>query len=388
MALSNRLMTELPPLPFIDLKAQRARIGHQIDAAIARTVGHGQFIMGPEVAELESQIAAFCGVDHVVTCANGTDALILVLMAEDIGPGDAVFVPSFTFVATAEAVAARRATPVVVDVDHCSFNMDAASLSRAVGEAKRQGLTPRMVFAVDLFGQPADYDALGAVAAEHGLVLVADAAQSFGAERGGRTVGALARYTTTSFFPAKPLGCYGDGGAIMTNDPAGAAVLKSLRTHGQGRDKYENVRIGLNSRLDTIQAAVLIEKLKAFPGEIDARNEAAFRYDGLLSDVVETPRVANGARSVWAQYTVLLPQGADRESVRTRCQEMGVPTVVYYPIPIDAQPGYRDYPRDPDGCPNAALLATRVLSVPMHPDLDQDSQSRVAEALHLALGAG
>ena len=266
------------PVPFIDIAAQRRRLGNSVDQAVARVLAHCQFINGPEVAELEAALAAFCGARHVVTCASGTDALLMVLMAKGVGRGDAVLCPSFTFCATGEAVALTGATPVFVDVDDATFNIDVASLKRGIATARRLGLKPRGVIAVDLFGQSADYDAICAVAEADGLFVLDDAAQSFGASYKGRRLGGFGVITATSFFPAKPLGCYGDGGAIFTDDAGFAETLRSIRVHGQGLDKYDNVRIGLTARLDTVQAAVLLEKLKIFDDEIAARNEAAARY--------------------------------------------------------------------------------------------------------------
>ena len=369
-------------IPFIDLKAQRRRLGSRVDEAIARVVDHGGYIMGPEVHELESRLAAFCGAKHCVSCANGTDALGLVLMAWGIRPGDAVFVPAFTFVSTAEVVAWLGATPVFVDVADDSFNMDPASLEAAIAAAPQMGLTPRAVIPVDLFGQPADYTSILPVAERHGLKVLSDAAQSFGARLGDRPVGTFGDATSTSFFPAKPLGCYGDGGAVFTGDDELAAMLRSLRVHGQGSNKYDNVRIGMNGRLDTVQAAVLIEKLAIFPEEIEARQKAADRYAALLGNVVAVPRLAGGATSVWAQYTVKVE---DRDAVQAACKEAGVPTAVYYPIPLSQQTGYRQFPRAPGGTPVSESLSTRVLSLPMHPYLDEDTQGEIAAAVRAAI---
>jgi len=384
MDASNPRSEALAPLAFNDLAAQQYRIKDRLDAAIADVLARGQYILGPQVEELEGALAKFCGATNCVACANGTDALSLVLMAEDVGPSDAVFVPSFTFVATAEAVSGRGATPVFVDIDPATYNMDADSLARAIGAARTAGLRPRMVIAVDLYGQPADYAALGAVAQANGLIRVADAAQSFGGTLGGKGVGILADYTTTSFFPAKPLGCYGDGGAIFTEDSAKADILRSLRFHGKGSHKYENVRVGLNSRLDTLQAAILLVKLDIFADEIAARQEIATRYGEILRGV-ETPWVAPGAISVWAQYTVRLPDGIDREKVQAACGKAGVPTVVYYPIPLHRQPAYAQNPCDPEGLGRSEAAAASVLSVPMHPYLTPGIQARVAATLAAAL---
>src|SRR6201984_234367 len=282
------------PIPFIDVAAQRRRLGRLVDEAIARVLGHCQFILGPEVRALEAELAAFCGAPHAVTCASGTDALVLALMAQGIGPGDAVICPSFTFTATAEVVALVGATPVFADVEEASFNLDPESLRRACATARAVGLAPKAVIPVDLYGQPADYDRIMPIAEAEGLFVLDDAAQAFGATYKNRRVGALAPATATSFFPAKPLGCYGDGGAVITDDEELAQVIRSLRAHGEGRGKYDCVRIGLNGRLDTIQAAVLMEKLRIFPEEILARERAARRYSAGLADVDTIPRLTQG----------------------------------------------------------------------------------------------
>src|SRR6185312_11199188 len=298
-------------IPFIDIAAQRRRIGPAVDEAVARVLAHCQFINGPEVTALEAALAAYCGAKHVVSCASGTDALIMVLMAKGVGRGDAVLCPSFTFCATGEAVALTGATPVFVDVDEATFNMDAASLKRGIATAWQRGLRPRAVIPVDLFGQSADHDAIGAIAEAEGLFVLDDAAQGFGASYKGRKLGTFGLATATSFFPAKPLGCFGDGGAIFTDDDALAETLRSIRVHGQGSDKYDNVRLGITGRLDTMQAAILIEKLKIFEDEIAARNEVAARYARGLGNLVTVPRLASGCTSVWAQYTIRLPKGTN-----------------------------------------------------------------------------
>jgi len=372
------------PIAFVDLQAQRRRLGEDLNRAIARVLEHGGFILGPEVAELERQLAAFCGARHAITCANGTDALQLVLMAEGVGPGDAVFVPGFTFVASAEVVALVGATPLFVDVLPHSFNLDPASLQAGITEAKRLGLKPRVVMPVDLFGQPADYGAISTIAAEHDLLLLADAAQSFGARRDNRRVGTLGAYTATSFFPAKPLGCYGDGGAIGGEAAGKVELLRSLRFHGKGDDKYNNVRIGMNSRLDTLQAAILIEKLRIFEDEIAARQRIADRYNAAFAGLVQLPLLDAGATSVWAQYTLVVP---DRAVVAKACQAAGIPTAVYYPIPLNRQAGYGHCPVVPGGLPNAERLAAQVISLPMHPYLEDDVQQRIIAVVRVALGA-
>lgn len=365
------------PVPFIDLAEQLRGIRPAIDAAIARVLDHGQFIMGPEVVELERRLAEFSGAKHVVTCANGTDALVLALRALGIGPGDTVIVPSFTFCATAEAVCLVGATPLFVDVLEDTCNMDPASLERGIRRARELGLRLRAVITVDLFGQPCDYDAIEPIARENGLALVCDAAQAFGAEYRGRRVGTIGDVTTTSFFPAKPLGCYGDGGALFTDDDETAALLRSLRVHGQGADKYDNVRIGTNSRLDTLQAAILLEKLRIYPGEIEARNRVAETYARHLEGLVAVPRVIEGACSVWAQYTV---RTAERDRMAERLRAAGIPTQIYYRVPLHLQPAYRESPRAGE-LPVSEKLSRTVLSLPMHPRLETAVAERVAETL-------
>ena len=313
----------LDPVPFIDVAAQRRRLGTSIDEAVSRVLAHCQFINGPEVTQLEAALAAFSGAKHVVTCASGTDALLMVLMAKNIGRGDAVLCPSFTFCATGEVVALTGATPVFVDVDEATFNIDVNSLKRGIATAKKLGLTPRAVIPVDLFGQSADHDAIGAVAQAEGLFVLDDAAQAFGASYKGRRLGTFGLVTATSFFPAKPLGCFGDGGAIFTDDAELAEALRSIRVHGQGSDKYDNVRLGLTGRLDTIQAAILIEKLKIFEDEIAARNKVAERYAQGLGNVVTVPYVASGVTSVWAQYTIRLPAGTNRDEFAAAPESAG-----------------------------------------------------------------
>jgi dTDP-4-amino-4,6-dideoxygalactose transaminase len=373
------------PIEFIDLGAQRRRLGHRVDEAILRVVDHGKYIMGPEVAIFEQELAAFCGAKHVLSCANGTDALGLALMAKGIKPGQAVLVPSFTFAATAEAVAWFDAVPVFVDVREDTFNMDPASLEAGIATATRLGLEPFGIISVDLFGLPAEYDQILSTAAAHRLWVICDAAQSFGAAYNGRNVGTIGDMTTTSFFPAKPLGCYGDGGAVFVDDDDVFAVLQSLRVHGQGSDKYDNVRIGMNARLDTIQAAILSEKLTIFTDEIDARNRVAARYQELLDEVVIVPKIPIGLTSVWAQYTVRLPLGRDRDTVAAKLKAAGVPTAAYYAKPLHSQLAYRNYPVAGNGLPVSDRLAREVLSLPMHPYLDEDTQDRIVGALRAAL---
>ena len=373
------------PIPFIDVAAQRRRLGAAIDQAIARVLAHCQFIQGPEVRALEAELAAFCGARHVIGCSSGTDALLLVLMAWQVGPGDAVICPAFTFHATAEMVALLGATPVLADVAAESFNLDAESLERAVATAKRLGLRPRAVIPVDLFGLPADHDAIAAVAAAHGMLVLDDAAQAFGATYRGRKLGTLATATATSFFPAKPLGCYGDGGAVFTDDDALAARIKSLRVHGESpNDKYDALRIGITGRLDSIQAAVLIEKLKVFPEEIVARNAIAARYAEGLADVTTVPRAGNESTSVWAQYTIRLEPGR-RDGLAAKLKEQGIPTAVYYAKPLHRQEAYRGFPVADGGLPVSDMLAGEVISLPMHAYLERPVQDRIIDAVRRAL---
>lgn len=354
------------PIQFIDLKSQLELIRPQIDAAIKRVLDHGNFIMGPEVYEFEKHLAEFCGVKHAISCANGTDALGLGLMAKNVGPGDAIFVPSFTFAATAEVVSWVGATPVFIDSLEDTYNIDLASLKQGIAHAKKLGLKPTGIIPVDLFGQPADYDAIQAIADEYALWVMADGAQSFGASYKGRKVGNIGDMSTTSFFPAKPLGCYGDGCAIFTNDDDLAAIIKSLRVHGQGSDKYDNVRIGMNGRLDTIQAAILIEKLKIFPNELIARQKTADAYSAALKDIVKVPHVIDGGTSAWAQYTVLLPEHIDRSKLMSSLKEAGIPTMVYYVKPLHLQTAYKHYPTaTASALPVCEKLSERVLSLPM-----------------------
>lgn len=371
---------DMAPLPFIDLAAQRRYLGNRIDTAIARVLEHGQFILGPEVGLLESELGQFCGAREVVSCANGTDALALVLMAKGIGGGDAIFCPSFTFAATAEVVAWFGATPVFVDVQADTFNIDPASLETAVTTAKQNRLAPVGVISVDLYGQPADYEALEPICSAHGLWLLADAAQSFGASFNERKVGTIGLATATSFFPSKPLGCYGDGGAVFTDDAELAVTLRSLRMHGEGVDKYDNVRIGMNARLDTIQAAVLIEKLKIFKQELEQRDAIATRYSRALADVVAVPTVRENCTSVWAQYTIRV-DAAKRDMLAKALKSEGIPTAIYYRIPLHRQSAYRHYPAAGNGLPVSDMLAREVISLPMHPYLSPDVQDRIIASI-------
>jgi dTDP-4-amino-4,6-dideoxygalactose transaminase len=383
--MNQRARLDPAPIPFIDVAAQRRRLGRSVDEAIARVLGHCQFILGPEVRTLETALAAFCGARQVVSCASGTDALVMVLMAKGIGPGDAVICPSFTFTATAEVAALVGATPVFADVEEVSFNLDPESLRAACATARKLGLQPKAVIPVDLFGQPADYDRIMPIAEAENLFVLDDAAQAFGATYKNRRVGALAPATATSFFPAKPLGCYGDGGAVLTDDEEFAEVLRSVRVHGEGRGKYDCVRIGLNGRLDTIQAAVLIEKLRLFPEEILARERIARRYSAALADVANVPKLAPGSTSVWAQYTLRLA-GGRRDELAAALKPQGIPTAIHYPVPLHRQEPYRRFPIAEGGALVSERLAEEVISLPMHAYLDEATQDRIIEAVRRALG--
>ena len=353
-------------MQFRDLKQQYQVLREEMDRAILNTVASGAYIMGPQVKELEKQLAEYVGVKHCLTCANGTDALTLALKAWGIGPCDAVFVPDFTFFSSAEVVSLEGATPVFVDVCEDTFNIDAADLKRAVQEVLAEGrLRPRVVVAVDLFGQPADYNAIRSVADQYGLLVLEDGAQGFGGTIGSKRACSFGDIATTSFFPAKPVGCYGDGGAVFTDNGEWAALIDSFRVHGKGQFKYDNVRIGLNSRLDTVQAAVLLVKLKAFADyELDAMNTAAALYDERLQGLA-TPVVLEGFRSSWAQYTVRFAGRVHRDTVQAALKSSGIPAMVYYPKPMHLQTAFAGLPARP--CPVATSLCERVLSLPMHP---------------------
>jgi dTDP-4-amino-4,6-dideoxygalactose transaminase len=355
---------------FIDLHSQQKLIANGLDIALKKIFAHGKYILGPEVLELEQKLANFCGARHAISCANGTDSITLILMAKNLGSKDAVFVPSFTFVATAEVVAALGAQPIFIDVCPKTFNLDVESLKKGIEVAKANGLTPRGVIPVDLFGQSADYDSISTIAAENNLWILCDAAQSFGGSYKDKKLGSIGLATSTSFFPSKPLGCYGDGGCIFTDDEDLATKLRSLRIHGQGKEKYDTIYIGMNSRLDTIQATILLEKLKIFPKEIEQRQAVADRYDSVLKNLVETPFISDGNQSAWAQYTVKISDKQNREDIQNKLQNYGIPTAVYYPIPIHRQAPYKKYLTATESLPHTDALAKAVLSLPMHPYLE------------------
>ena len=382
--MNQHARVEARPIPFIDVAAQRRRLGKAIDQATSRVLDHCQFLMGPEVAQFETELAAFCGAKHALSCSSGTDALVMTLMAKGIGLGDAVFCPTFTFCATAESVALVGATPVLVDVHADTFNIDVTSLKSGIVTARAMGLKPKAVIPVDLFGLPADHDAIAEVSQADGLFILDDAAQGFGGRYKGRPIGTFGHATATSFFPAKPLGCYGDGGAVLTDDDELLAILKSVRVHGGGSDKYDNVRLGLTARLDTIQAAVLIEKLRIFGDEIVARNRIAARYSQALKDVAAVPVVPAGCESVWAQYTIRLAPGR-RDGFARALQAEGIPTAIYYAKPLHKQTAYRAFPIAQAGLAVSERLAGEVISLPMHAYLDEVTQDRIVDAARRAL---
>ena len=373
-------------LAFIDLAAQQKRIRGKLDARIAAVLDHGKYIMGPEVAEFEAELSRFAGVKHSMGCANGTDALLLALLAIGVTQGDAVFCPSFTFAATAEVVPSLGAVPVFVDVDPRTFNIDTASLTRAIEKAKSDGLNPTAIIPVDLFGLPADYHAINEVAKKEGLLVLVDSAQGFGGAIDGKTTVTMGDIATTSFFPAKPLGCYGDGGAVFTENDDYAALVKSLRVHGKGTDKYDNVRIGMNSRLDTLQAAILLEKMAIYEDEIERRQVISSRYITRLKDVIEVPHVPEGYKSVWAQFTLKAADAAQRDMIMSGLKDAGVPSVVYYPMPLHKQTAYSQFPTDPKGMTVSDTLSQQVFSLPMHPYLEEDQQDRVIDTIEELCG--
>jgi len=367
-------------IDFIDLKAQQQAILPLLMERIQRVLSHGQYIMGPEVRELEERLAAYVGVKHAISCSSGTDALLMPLMAYGVGPGDAIFTSPFTFIATAEVIQLLGATSVFVDIDPRTFNIDPEALKEAVVSLARNPKTahlkPKGIIPVDLFGQPADYDPINALAREHGMFVLEDAAQSFGATYKGKRAGSLSEVAATSFFPAKPLGCYGDGGAIFTDNDDLAGVLRSIRVHGQGTHKYDNVRIGLNGRLDTLQAAIILAKLEVFDQEVQARQEVARRYREALSPVVGVPYVSPDCTSVWAQYSVLSDQ---REVLQAKLPAAGIPTAIYYPLPLHLQGAFAHLGYKPGEFPISEHTAARILSLPMHPYLGLADQERIVQ---------
>ncbi len=372
-------------IPFIDLKTQYGLVEESVKTGIENVLQHGAYIMGPEIGELESRLSSYCAVRHAVGCASGTDALIMALMAFEVGPGDAVFTTPFTFMATAEAIALLGATPVFVDIDPHTFNIDPDDLRRKISDVKhsRKDLTPKGVIAVDLFGQPADYDRIEPLAHNNGLFLIVDAAQSFGATYKGKPVCSLGDVACTSFFPAKPLGCYGDGGMVFAHNDEMHKLLVSIRVHGMGEDKYENVRLGINGRLDSIQAAVLLAKFAIFPDEVAKRQAVADRYASLLADIkgLTTPTVAEGNTSVWAQYSVLAEDAAHRDQLMGQLKAADIPTAIYYPKPLHLQKAFADLKYETGDFPVCEEIGARIFSLPMHPYLSEKDQEAVAAAI-------
>lgn len=381
-------------IPFIDLKSQFARLEPEIRRRMDAVLAHGRYIMGPEIEELEEKLAAFAGTRFCLSCSSGTDALLLPLMALGVGPGDAVLTSAYSFYATAEVIALLGATPVFVDIDPATYNLDPAALERAIHALLRndpslhplpkgyESLTPRAIIPVDLFGLPADYAAIEAVASAHGLPIIEDAAQGFGGAVNGRRAGSFGLCAATSFFPAKPLGCYGDGGAIFTDDEALHEKLVSLRVHGQGSDKYENVAVGLNARLDTLQAAILLPKLEIFPEELELRQVAAARYTERLSGLVETPVIPDGYFSAYAQYTVRTDR---REQLMSGLSASGVPTMVYYRIPLHLQPVFAHLGYGEGDMPHSEKASREVVSLPMHPWLTEADAEAIGNAVRAVL---
>jgi UDP-2-acetamido-2-deoxy-ribo-hexuluronate aminotransferase len=375
-----------PAVPFLDLKAQQARIAADLRARLDRVLAHCQFILGPEVAELEAALSSLCGARHCVTVSSGTDAIQIALMAENVGRGDAVFLPAFTYTATAEVPLVLGATPVFVDVDPRTFQIDPAHLERRIAAVRAAGkLRPRALIGVDLFGQPADWPALSAIAAREALFTLDDLAQSFGCTLHGTMLGSAADATATSFFPSKPLGAYGDGGALFTESDERAALYRSLRTHGEGTTRYEVLRTGMNGRLDSLQAAVLLSKLTVFADELRAREQVAMHYDARLGNLVQTPARVPDTTSAWAIYAILLHDAEERDRVQLSLKDNGVPTAIYYPRPLHRQPAYRDH-HDGTALPVSDDLANRILALPIHSDLNEAALEHICDSLRAAVG--
>jgi dTDP-4-amino-4,6-dideoxygalactose transaminase len=369
------------PVAFLDLKAQQRRIEPALRARLETVLAHCQFVLGPEVAELEGRLAEYAGAAHCVSVSSGTDALQIAMMAEGIGRGHAVFLPAFTYTATAEVPLVLGATPVFVDVDPRTFQIDPADLECRIASVRAEGvLKPRAVIGVDLFGQPAPWPELRAIAARESLFLLDDCAQSFGASLGGRKLGTEADATAISFFPSKPLGGYGDGGALLTDDPERAALYRSLRTHGEGTTRYEVLRTGMNGRLDTLQAAVLLAKLDVFEAELGLREATARIYDSGLGNQVVIPARVPDSASAWAIYAILLPDGATRDRVQAALKQDGIPSAIYYPRPLHHQPAYAPHHRG-SPLPVSENLATRILALPIHPDLTAEQAARVVQSV-------
>jgi len=374
-------------MQFVDLAKQLETIRGTVEERIKTVLDHGNFILGPEIKELEKKLAAFAGVKHCISCSSGTDAILLSLMAYNIGPGHAIFTTPFTFIATAEVISLLGATPVYVDIDPDTFNMDPEKLRQTIQDIKNNkkptpqfpdGLIPKGIIAVDLFGLPADYDAINAIAREHDLFVVEDAAQSFGGRYKGKMAGNLADVAATSFFPAKPLGCYGDGGAILTNNDKLADIMESLRVHGKGQHKYDNIRIGINGRLDTIQAAILLAKLEIFGKEIEKRQEVSARYSEGLKNAVKVPQVPEGYRSAWAQYSIVSDR---KKELMTQLQNAGIPTAVYYPRPLHLQTAFSFLGYTEGSMEVSEKTSDTIFSLPMHPYLSTQDQDKIIDCI-------
>jgi len=386
-------------MKFIDLSAQQKRIRHKIETNILKVLDHGQYIMGPEVGVIEENLGEFVGAKHAISCASGTDALLMALMAYNIGPGDAVFTTPFTFIATAEVISLLGATPIFVDIDPNTFNIDPEQLEKAIKAVKFGSanfplpktenalpLTPKGVIAVDLFGLPADYDIINTIADQNGLFVIEDAAQSFGAEYKGKKACSLADIACTSFFPAKPFGCYGDGGMCFTNDDKLAEIMESIRVHGKGSDKYDNIRIGINGRLDTIQAAILLTKFDIFPDEIRLRQIVADRYAKHLSGppFPVTPNIPSEMISAWAQYSILASDEIQCLLLQTKLKDEGIPTAIYYPTPLHLQTAFKPLGYREGSFPESEDISRRIFSLPMHPYLSEEEQKKIGEVIHSA----
>ncbi|NQV16419.1 DegT/DnrJ/EryC1/StrS family aminotransferase [bacterium] len=358
-------------MQFIDLAKQQGLIKAALDDRIQTVLAHGKYIMGPEVKEMEALLAGYVGVKYCVSCSSGTDALLMPLMAWGVGPGDAIFTTPFTFIATAEVIQLLGATPIFVDIDPKTYNISPELLDKAINKVIEEGqLNPKAIIPVDLFGLPADYPAIETIARKYDIKLLEDAAQGFGGQINGQIAGSFGDAATTSFFPAKPLGCYGDGGAIFTNDEELYEKLVSIRVHGKGGDKYDNIRIGINGRMDTLQAAVILEKFTLFADEVKLRNKAATKYNSLLGETVVTPHVPEGYTSVWAQYSILAKDAEERQALQAKLKEAGIPSAVYYPIPLDQQTAFAHLGYKPGDFPVSAEMSQRIFSLPMHPYLE------------------
>lgn len=378
------LKEKTPLIQFIDLPAQYRLLEQKIAHSLTQVLSHGNFILGPEVTQLEQALIDYTGALDVITCANGTDALRLLLMSHQVGPNDAVFVPTFTFAASAEVIAQANATPIFVDICPTTFNLDVNSLQQAIEKIDRSRLTPKGIIAVDLFGLPANYEQIHQIAEQNNLWVIADSAQSFGGAIHGKKVGTLAQSTAVSFFPSKPLACYGDGGAILTTDKQISTLIRSLRNHGCGAHRYDYIYIGLNSRLDTLQAAILLEKLKIFPQEAKRRNEIAQFYSNALNELVETPKVTAGYTHAWGLYSILCA-ATQRDQLIDTLQQQQIPSNVYYRLPLHLQPAYKHFPRASDKLVHAEKICQQVLSLPMHPYLNDEQLAYIVQGVKKAL---